>query len=68
MDNGIIYIDKVGLEELIIYHEAEFEIIGGYYYFDQGRNNIINHVFEDLYNLRLKLKQDKIQHRLLLNC
>ena len=47
MDNGIIYIDKVGLEELIIYHEAEFEIIGGYYYFDQGRNNIINHVFED---------------------
>ena len=50
MDNGIIYIDKVGLEELITYHEAEFEIIDGYYY-GQGRNNTINHVIEDLYNL-----------------
>ena len=58
MDNGIIYIDKVGLEELITYHEAEFEIIDGYFY-DQGRNDIINHVFEDLYNLRLKLEQYK---------
>ena len=31
MDNGTIYIDKVGLEEIIEYHKAEFEIIGGYY-------------------------------------
>ena len=51
MDNGIIYIDKVGLEDIITFHEAEFEIIDGYYY-DQGRNNTINHVIEDLYNLR----------------
>ena len=51
MDNGIIYIDKVGLEDLITSHEAEFEITDGYYY-DQGRNNTINHVIEDLYNLR----------------
>ena len=58
MDNGIIYIGKVGLEELITHREAEFEIIDGYYY-DQGRNNIINHVIEDLYSLRLELKQDK---------
>ena len=58
LDNEIIYIDKVGLEELITYHEAEFETIDGYYY-DQGRNNTTNHVNEDLYNLRLKLKQHK---------
>ena len=58
MENEIIYIDKVGLEEIIEYHQAEFEIIDGYYY-DQGRNNTINHVIEDLYNLRLKMKQDK---------
>ena len=58
MDNGIIYTDKVGLEELVTYHEAGFEIIDGYYY-DQGRNNTTNHVIEDLYNLRLKLKQCK---------
>ena len=58
MENGIIYIDKVGLEDIITFREAEFEIIDGYYY-DQGRNNTINHVIEDLYNLRLKMKQDK---------
>ena len=55
MDNGIIYIDKVGLEELTTYREAEFEIIDGYYY-DQGTNNHINNVIEDLYNLRLKIE------------
>ena len=32
MDNGIIYIDKVGLESIITFHEPEFEIIDGYYY------------------------------------
>ena len=58
MDTGIIYIGKVGLEEWITYREAEFEIIDGYYY-GQGRNNTINHVIEDLCNLRLQLKQDK---------
>ena len=57
MDNGIIYIDKGCLEEIITYHEAEFEIIDGYYH-DQGIYNIIHHVIEELYNLRLKLKQD----------
>ena len=58
MENEIVYIDKVGLENTITYHEAGFEIIGGYYY-DQWRNNTINHVIEDLYSLRLKLKQEK---------
>ena len=67
MDDGIICIGKVGLEELITYREAEFEIINGYYYV-QGRNNTINHVIEDLYNLRFKLKDIKIQHRWLLDC
>ena len=67
MEHEIIYIDKVGLEELIEYHIAESEIIDGYCY-DQGRNNTINHVIEDLYNLRLKLKKDKTQHRWLFNC
>ena len=57
MDNGIIYIDKVGPGELITYHEAEFETTHGYYY-DQGRNNTSNHVNEDLYLPRLKLKQE----------
>ena len=66
IENCIIYVDKVGLE-LISYYEAEFEIIEGSYY-DQGRNNTINHVIADLYNLRFELKKDKAQHRWLLNC
>ena len=62
MDNEIIYIDKVGLEDLITFHEAEFEIIDGYYYND-GRNNTINHVIEYLYTLRIELKKIKTLHR-----
>ena len=58
MENGIIYTDKVGLEKLITYHEAEFEIIDGYYY-NEGRNNNINHVIEDLHNLKAKMNKDK---------
>ena len=58
MDNETIYIDKVGLEDLITFHDAEFEIIDGYY-FNEGRNNTINKVIEELYNLRVKLKKDK---------
>ena len=54
MDNGINYIDKVGLEELIEYHKAEFRIVGGYYY-DEGRNNTINHDSNYLYDLRKML-------------
>ena len=58
MENETIYIDKVGLEELIEYHDAEFEIIDGYYH-NEGRNNNINHVIKDLHNLRSKMKNDK---------
>ena len=58
MSNEIIYIDKVGLEDLITFHEAEFEILDGYY-FNEGRNNTINKVIQSLYDKRLKLKQDK---------
>ena len=58
MGNGIIYIDKVGLEELITYHEAGFEIIDGYYY-NEGKNNTVNNVVKDLYGLRKNLKTRK---------
>ena len=58
MNNEIIYTDKACLEDLITFHEAEFEVIDGYY-FNSGRNNRINVVIEDLYNLRLRLKKDK---------
>ena len=58
MDNELSYIDKVGLEDLITFHDAEFEIVDGYYH-NEGRNNTINHVIKDLYDLRQKLKKMK---------
>ena len=42
---------------MVDYHIAGFGIIDGYCY-DQGRTNTINHVIDDLYNLRKKLTQD----------
>ena len=30
MENGNVYVDKVGLEDLITCHDAQFEIIDGY--------------------------------------
>ena len=53
MEHEIIYIDKVGLEHLITLHEASVDIIDGYYVYS-GRNNKINNVIKNLYDLRLK--------------
>ena len=57
MGNWIIYIDKVGLEDSITFHEAEFEIIDGYY-FNSGRNNNINNVIKNLHELIFQLKKN----------
>ena len=73
MDNTTIYIYiyiymyKTSLEDLIEFQKASFEINDGYH-FNEGRNETINHVIENLCNLRLKLKKVRIQHRWLLNC
>ena len=37
MESGSIYIDKVGLEEIIEYHIAAYKIIIDGYYYDQGK-------------------------------
>ena len=67
MGNGIVHIGKIGLEDLVTYHEAGFGIIDCCYC-NSGRNNTINHVIEDLYTLRHRIETSiKIQHRLLLN-
>ena len=51
-----MYIDKVGLEELIKYHKAGFEIIDGQYH-NEGRGNTINYVIEYyFYDLRNNMK------------
>ena len=58
MENETMYVDKVGLGDLITYHEAEFEVPDGYYS-NSGRNNRINDAIKDLHDLRKKLKRDK---------
>ena len=60
VENEITCIDKAGLEDLITLHDAEFEVTDGYYY-NSGRNNRINNVVKNLYDLRLKLKKEKIK-------
>ena len=51
-----IYIDKTGLGDLTEFQKASFDMFDCYC-FDGCRNETINHAVEDLYNLRLKLKQ-----------
>ena len=58
MENEIIYVGKIELEDSITFHEAEFEITDGYYY-NSGRNNLINNVIKNLYDLRLELEIGK---------
>ena len=57
MENEIIYVGKAGLEDLVTFHEAEFEITDGYY-LNNGRHNKINNVIKNLYDLKRKLQND----------
>ena len=66
MDNDSVYIDKVGLFDLIEFHDAQFEILEGYYYND-GRHETINHVIEDLSNLILNVKKDTNPAQMVIN-
>ena len=58
MSNEMIYIDNVGLKDLITFQEAEFEILDGYY-FNEGRNDTISTVINMLYDKRLTLKNNR---------
>ena len=67
-DNGVriftnepkenLYVCKFVLEDLIKFHQIEFEIIDGYYY-DEGRNNNLHDVIDFVFNERLKMKKEK---------
>jgi hypothetical protein len=67
---SFIYIDKISLEDAIKFQNIEFDILQGYY-FNEGRNNKITEVIKNLYDERVKLKQQKnpaqIVYKLLLN-
>jgi len=50
-----LYLDKVGLEDFVRYHGAEYEFVNGYYY-DKGHNDKIRSVITHLFTQRLKYK------------
>ena len=58
MEDEVIYVDKVGLEDLINFHDAEFEIVDGYF-FNDGRNDTINTTIKTIYDKRLMLTKRK---------
>jgi hypothetical protein len=53
-----VFVDKISLEDLIEFHDVEFEVLQGYY-FDQGRNYKIQEVINKLYNTRKRMKAEK---------
>ena len=55
---GSVYLDKVSLEDAIKFQDIKFKIIRGYYY-NEGRNNIINDFMKYLFNERLIKKKEK---------
>ena len=53
-----LYVCKFDLEDLIKFHQIEFEIIDGYYY-NEGRNEELKDVIDFVFNERLKLKHQE---------
>jgi len=53
-----LYLDKVGLEDFVRYHGAEYEFVNGYYY-DKGHQDKVRSVITHLFNQRLKYKKEK---------
>ncbi len=58
MENKTMFVDNITLEDLIEFHNIDFEIIRGYY-FDEGFNTKIKEVINFLFNERLKKKRSK---------
>lgn len=52
-----LIVDKITLEDMIKYHEIKFDIIKGYY-FNDGFNDEINNVIEELFQKRLEHKKN----------
>ncbi len=52
---GEMYVDKITLEDLIMFHDIKFNVLQGYY-FNEGRNSQIGKTIRFLFNERLKAK------------
>tara|TARA_R110002126_G_scaffold291104_1_gene450429 strand:- start:155 stop:3589 length:3435 start_codon:yes stop_codon:yes gene_type:complete len=57
LEGEYLYLDRVGLEDFVKYHGAEYEFVNGYYY-DDGHNHKIRSVMTHLFNQRLKFKKE----------
>jgi len=65
-----IYLGKIGLEDLIKFHDIEFTIVDGYYY-DEGRNYNLRDCISNVFAKRLEAKKqgNKIEqvYKLIMN-
>ena len=70
MEGEEVYVDRISLEEIIKYHNIEFEVKTGVM-FNEGYNNKIGKVVKKLYELRTKYKKEKnpvqLLYKLMLN-
>lgn len=70
MEGEIIIVNNITLEDLIKYHDIEFEIVRGYYY-NEGVNDKIKDVIKYVFNKRVELKKKgnpaEIIYKLLMN-
>ena len=58
MEGKTMFVDKISLEDLIEFHEIEFEVVRGYYY-NEGRNEKLLEVISYLFQARIDAKKNK---------
>lgn len=58
MKDKHIFLGKIGLEDLINFQEIEYTIVRGYYY-NEGRNNKLREVINNIFEERVKAKKVK---------
>lgn len=70
LEGEVIIVNNITLEDLIKFQEVEFTILRGYYY-NEGFNNKIQEVIQNVFNERKRLKKEdnpsEIVYKLLMN-
>ena len=57
LEGKTITVDRFTLEDLVRFSKTEYEVLQGYY-FNEGRNDRVNDVITNLFNMRLKYKKE----------
>lgn len=70
LEGEVIIVNNITLEDLIKFQEVEFTILRGYYY-NEGFNDKIQEIIQNVFNERKRLKKEKnpaeIVYKLLMN-